>query len=98
MPDGPEGICRRARGMRIPRGPCPKAFPLPCIESADRDVSRLKAMPTPSDLSLLLAQTGWTKALARRLAADVDLADDLVQDAWVTALVFEVQQLVEVRW
>jgi len=43
-------------------------------------------MPTPSDLSLLLAQTGWTKALARRLAADVDLADDLVQDAWVTAL------------
>ncbi|HEV8113203.1 MAG TPA: hypothetical protein VGR31_10555 [Planctomycetota bacterium] len=55
-------------------------------------------MPTPSDLSLLLAQTGWTKALARRLASDVHLADDLVQDAWVTAIVFQAQQLVEVRW
>ena len=43
-------------------------------------------MSSPSDLSLLLAQTGWTRALARSLAADAHPAEDLVQDAWVAAL------------
>ena len=38
------------------------------------------------DPSVLLAQTSWTRALARSLASDVHLADDLVQDAWVAAL------------
>jgi RNA polymerase sigma factor (sigma-70 family) len=43
-------------------------------------------MSSNSDLSVLLAQTGWARALARSLAADVHQADDLVQDAWVAAL------------
>lgn len=46
----------------------------------------LEAMSTPHDLAQLLAQTGWTRSLARRLASDAHLADDLVQDAWVAAL------------
>src|SRR5262245_40422557 len=43
-------------------------------------------MSPMSDLSVLLAQTGWTRALARSLASDVHSAEDLVQDAWVAAL------------
>ncbi|MBI1850582.1 MAG: sigma-70 family RNA polymerase sigma factor [Planctomycetes bacterium] len=34
----------------------------------------------------LLANAAWVRALARRLVRDDDLADDLVQDAWVAAL------------
>src|SRR5262245_63384594 len=43
-------------------------------------------MPSPTELTALLRQAVWTRALARSLAADVHLADDLVQDAWVVAL------------
>ena len=43
-------------------------------------------MTSRSDLTVLLGQAGWTRALARSLASDVHLAEDLVQDAWVAAL------------
>ena len=43
-------------------------------------------MSTRAEVSALLAQTEWIRALARGLAADVHLAEDLVQDAWVAAL------------
>lgn len=45
-----------------------------------------EAMSSRSDLSVLLGQTGWTRSLARSLASDAHLAEDLVQDAWVAAL------------
>lgn len=40
---------------------------------------------TPS-ISALLDQAGWIRSLARSLVADPSAADDLVQDAWVSAL------------
>jgi RNA polymerase sigma factor (sigma-70 family) len=43
-------------------------------------------MPTRADLTALLAETAWTRTLARSLAADGVLAEELVQDAWVAAL------------
>jgi RNA polymerase sigma factor (sigma-70 family) len=43
-------------------------------------------MSSSAKISVLLQETGWIRALARSLAGDVHLADDLVQDAWVTAL------------
>src|SRR5262249_42322593 len=58
----------------------------PCLESAARAVSVDEVMSSRSDLSLLLSQTSWTRALARSLAADAHLAEDLVQDAWLAAL------------
>ena len=39
-----------------------------------------------TDLTALLGQAGWTRRLARSLVSDVQLAEDLVQDAWVAAL------------
>lgn len=41
-------------------------------------------MPDPTHD--LLAELGWLRTLARRLARDPELADDLVQDAWAVAL------------
>ncbi|MEO6709826.1 MAG: RNA polymerase sigma factor, partial [Planctomycetota bacterium] len=45
-------------------------------------------MGTSSDIPLetLLAQANWVRALARRLVADPDVAEDLVQDTFVAAL------------
>ena len=43
-------------------------------------------MADSPDLSLLLEQSGWLRALARKLVADPHQADDLVQDTWVRAL------------
>jgi len=43
-------------------------------------------MSSRSDLTALLSQAGWTRALARSLALDAHLAEDLAQDAWVAAL------------
>ena len=40
----------------------------------------------PIDPELLACQTGWVKDLARRLVADVHLADELAQEALVAAL------------
>jgi len=57
-----------------------------CIETRERAESSSEVMPSQSDLSALFSQTGWTRALARSLALDVHLAEDLVQDAWVAAL------------
>jgi len=42
--------------------------------------------PRSRDFDELLAETGWVRRLARRLAGDPDLGDDLAQDAWVVAL------------
>jgi RNA polymerase sigma-70 factor (ECF subfamily) len=41
--------------------------------------------PLP-DIDKLLAEDEWVRRLARRLVPDPHLADDLAQDAWVTAL------------
>ena len=49
-------------------------------------MSPVEVMTAKLDVPALLAQTGWTRALARSLASDAHLADDLVQDAWVAAL------------
>ncbi len=43
-------------------------------------------MAESPDVSYLLEQSSWLRALARRLVADPDRADDLVQDTWVRAL------------
>ncbi|MEQ1893485.1 MAG: sigma-70 family RNA polymerase sigma factor, partial [Planctomycetota bacterium] len=43
-------------------------------------------MAETSEIAALLAETDWTRALARSLAGEVHLADDLVQEAWVAAL------------
>ncbi|MEM7307647.1 MAG: sigma-70 family RNA polymerase sigma factor, partial [Planctomycetota bacterium] len=46
-------------------------------------------MTTPAplfDTADLLQHAGWMRALARTLVRDPERADDLVQDAWVTAL------------
>ena len=43
-------------------------------------------MEPAAEVATLLQQTSWVRALARSLVADAHLADDLVQDAWVTAL------------
>src|SRR5262249_32989814 len=65
----------------------PEAIPRDsCLENGPRAVSRSELMSSKSELTVLLGQAGWTRALARRLAADVHLAEDLVQDAWVAAL------------
>jgi RNA polymerase sigma-70 factor (ECF subfamily) len=34
----------------------------------------------------LLAHTGWLRRLALRLVRDADVADDLVQETWITAI------------
>jgi RNA polymerase sigma-70 factor (ECF subfamily) len=41
---------------------------------------------TPPNLDLLLAQTDWVRALARRLIADAHEADDVVQSTWLAFL------------
>lgn len=38
------------------------------------------------DVDALLAQTDWARSLARRLVGDAELAEDVLQDAWVAAL------------
>ncbi len=38
------------------------------------------------DAEALLAESGWLRRLARRLARDPALADDVVQDTWLAAL------------
>ncbi len=43
-------------------------------------------MAESPDISHLLEQSNWLRALARRLVADSNQADDLVQDTWVSAL------------
>jgi len=40
----------------------------------------------PLDAERLLAESGWVRPLVRRLVRDAGLAEDVVQDAWVTAL------------
>src|SRR5262245_6289974 len=57
-----------------------------CLENGPRTVSPGEVMSSRSDLTVLLGQAGWTRALARSLASDVHSAEDLVQDAWVAAL------------
>lgn len=42
--------------------------------------------PPPIELDQLLANSGWVRQLARRLVRDDDLADDITQDVWITAL------------
>jgi len=42
--------------------------------------------PARTDLDRLLAQAGWLRGLARRLVADPEAAEDVVQDTWVSAL------------
>lgn len=49
-----------------------------------------KTMPESShpspDLDAMLAHSGWVRALARSLVADPDLADDIEQQTWLTAM------------
>lgn len=40
----------------------------------------------PPDTEFLLTQDDWLRRIARQLVSDPDLADDLVQDAWVAGL------------
>mgnify|MGYP002639318044 CR=1 FL=1 len=42
--------------------------------------------PNSPDLNTLLTHSGWVRALARSLVADPAAADDVEQQAWVTAL------------
>lgn len=42
--------------------------------------------PIRHDLDAMLAHAGWIRALARSLAVDPHVADDLVQQTWVAAL------------
>ncbi|MCA8953210.1 MAG: sigma-70 family RNA polymerase sigma factor, partial [Planctomycetes bacterium] len=53
-------------------------------------MSRRRLMPVPPppavEVEVLLAQSGWMTALVRGLVADVDLADDVVQETWLRAL------------
>jgi RNA polymerase sigma factor (sigma-70 family) len=42
--------------------------------------------PNTPDLDALLAHSGWVHALARSLVADSSTADDVEQQAWLTAL------------
>ena len=42
--------------------------------------------PSLTDPELLLRELDWTRALARKLVFDPNRADDLVQDAWLSAL------------
>jgi RNA polymerase sigma factor (sigma-70 family) len=42
--------------------------------------------PNTPDLDALLAHSGWVQALARSLVADSSTADDVEQQAWLTAL------------
>src|SRR5262245_10405295 len=44
------------------------------------------AMSPSVEIAVLLEQTSWIRRLALGLAADVHLAEDLAQDAWVAAL------------
>ena len=43
-------------------------------------------MPPASEIQALLAEERWLRALAARLAGDPGAADDLVQEAYLTAL------------
>jgi RNA polymerase sigma-70 factor (ECF subfamily) len=43
-------------------------------------------MPPHSQISELLAQSGWARTLARQLVRDAHSADDLVQRAWLAAI------------
>jgi RNA polymerase sigma-70 factor (ECF subfamily) len=45
----------------------------------------MTSQPLPN-LDLLLAQTDWVRALARRLVSDVDAADDVAQSTWLALL------------
>ena len=43
-------------------------------------------MPKNHEIDELLAEDDWIRRMARRLVSDPGQADDLAQDAWVTAL------------
>ena len=45
-----------------------------------------ESTPTSPDLNAMLAHSGWVRALARSLVADPDLADDIEQQTWLTAM------------
>ncbi|MGB0953208.1 MAG: sigma-70 family RNA polymerase sigma factor [Planctomycetota bacterium] len=55
-----------------------------------RRIDLSKTMPDPTsakpDLDAMLAHSGWVRALARSLVADPDLADDIEQQTWLTAM------------
>src|SRR6185369_2913889 len=42
--------------------------------------------PPPVPLDVLLRHHDWVRALARRLVADPNVADDVVQETWLEAL------------
>jgi RNA polymerase sigma factor (sigma-70 family) len=44
------------------------------------------SMPPPYELEAVLRADDWLRRIARRLVGESDVSDDLVQDAWVTAL------------
>ena len=43
-------------------------------------------MSTPGELERVLRADDWLRRIARRLAGDPHVAEDLAQDAWVAAL------------
>jgi DNA-directed RNA polymerase specialized sigma24 family protein len=47
------------------------------------------SVPPANDVQSLLAEDRWIRRLAAKLVADVGTADDLVQDAYLTALTTE---------
>jgi len=59
------------------------------MELAPKPIDPAKIMtmpPTSPNLEALLAHSGWVRALAHHLVDDPASADDVEQDAWVTAL------------
>src|SRR5215510_12106587 len=73
MRPGSAGIHERKLGFRVEESP-PAPSPV------------LPAMVPERDIGALLAEASWLSGLARRLVHDVHLAEDLAQDAWVSAL------------
>jgi RNA polymerase sigma-70 factor (ECF subfamily) len=75
-------LCRRAPNRGIVRE---------SSDSCDAG-SRARSLPMSTmsqplpNLDLLLAQTDWVRALARRLVSDVDAADDVAQSTWLALL------------
>src|ERR1051325_6212524 len=72
---GPRGPLRRDEtgGIRATKRP----------SCASRMATMDRAVPDPE---VLLTNTAWMTRLARRLVADDQLAEDLVQDTWLQAI------------
>jgi hypothetical protein len=78
-----EGICPAAAATRTVFFDRGNAFGLTGIVSARRYC--LATRSTSASIEELLAHARWLTRLARQLVLDRDLADDVAQDAWISA-------------